>query len=100
MQQIALDGVELLVDHHDRRSFAAMNREIENRVVAGFAAEDLNEFLGINGHGNRVLEASIDNGGGEAAPAGAPRFALFPSPPSPCAPHHRLLHCSIPWWGR
>jgi hypothetical protein len=44
VQQRAADRIHLLVDHHHRRGFAAGDRQVENGVVAGRAAGDLEDL--------------------------------------------------------
>ena len=51
VQQGALDGIDLLVDDHDGGGLAARDRQREDGVVAGGAADDLADLAGADRDG-------------------------------------------------
>src|SRR5581483_6635158 len=71
VQQVALDGLVLPVDDHRLAGGAALDREIEDGVVAGIGVEDAGDDFGIDRNGDRGLARTVDDGGDEAFAANA-----------------------------
>ncbi len=71
MQQVALDGLVLPVDDHGLAGTGALDREIEDGVVAGLGVENAGDDLGIDRNGDGGLARAVDDGGDEAFAANA-----------------------------
>src|SRR5262249_11373262 len=76
VNQIAANRIALLVHHHDGSTLAALDSQVENRVVAGLAVQDLDQLLGADPDGDRILVGAVNHGGNESADAQAAGFVL------------------------
>ena len=74
VQQIALDGIVLLIGHDDGSLLDALDIHIEDGVVAGFAAENPGHVPGVDADGDRIFEGSVNHGRDPTRHSGAPRF--------------------------
>ena len=76
VQQLALDRLILPVHDHGLGAFAAIDREIENRVVSGLGMQNARDLPRIERDRQRVLAGAVDDAGNLAAHAHAAGLIL------------------------
>ena len=100
VQQRVLDGIDLMVDHHDGGVFAALDGQREDGVVSSGAADDLENLARVDRDRNGILECSVDDGGDLARTARTARFILAARGTHLGGDGNIFSHCISPWRGR
>src|SRR5262249_41179817 len=76
VEKRVLNGIVLVIDHHDRGGFPTLDGEVKNGVVAGAAVDNLQDVAGIDGNGDGVPVSAVDDSRDLSGAAGAAGFVL------------------------
>ncbi len=76
MQQVAPDGVHLLIEHHDRGEFAILHSQIEDGVIACLAFDDAGNLAGVHADADGVFKCTVHHRRNLSGFARTARFVL------------------------